>query len=139
LLVVNLDWSLQQFDVKNSFHHGDLGEEVYMETSLGLQDSSVNRKVCKLTKVLYGLKKSPRAWFERFAWAKQKCNYKQSQDDHTLFIKRSLKGKVTVLIVYVDGIILTRNGYCTTATKERLYPYLAYLLSTFLLSRGLTH
>jgi hypothetical protein len=39
----------------------------------------------------------------------QRVGYKQSQADHTLFIKHSSQGKVTTLIVYVDGIVLTRN------------------------------
>ena len=35
--------------------------------------------------------------------------YKQSQSDHTLFIKHSAIGGVTALLVYVDDIIVTRN------------------------------
>lgn len=30
-LASNFDWSLQQFDVKNAFVHGDLEKVVYME------------------------------------------------------------------------------------------------------------
>jgi len=30
-LAVNLDWPVQQFDVKNAFLHGDLSEKIYMD------------------------------------------------------------------------------------------------------------
>lgn len=39
----------------------------------------------------------------------KKSGYKQSQGDHTLFIKHSATGKVTALLVYVDNIIVTGN------------------------------
>jgi hypothetical protein len=108
-IVANLNWPLHQFDVKNAFIHRDLKEEVYMEIPPGLEDSSSVGKVCKLKKALYGLKQSPRAWFERFSWAMQRFGNKQSQADHTLFIKHSSQGKVTALIMYVEDIVLTGN------------------------------
>src|SRR4051812_5345414 len=33
--------------------------------------------------------------------------YKQSQGNHTLFIKHSPQGGVTIMLVYVDGITMT--------------------------------
>ena len=30
-LAANLDWSLQQFNMKNAFLHGELSEEVYID------------------------------------------------------------------------------------------------------------
>ncbi|RDX85155.1 Copia protein, partial [Mucuna pruriens] len=39
---------------------------------------------------------SPRAWFGRFAQVMISLGYKQSQDDHTLFIKHSPNGKLTL-------------------------------------------
>jgi hypothetical protein len=47
-LVANLDWPLQQLDVKNTFF--DLEEKVYIEIPPRLQDSLVNGKGCKLKK-----------------------------------------------------------------------------------------
>ena len=35
--------------------------------------------------------------------------YKQSQGNHTLFIKHSDSRGVTALLIYVDDIIMTRN------------------------------
>ena len=63
-------------------------------------------KVCKLKKALYGLKQSPRAWFGRFSSTMKEFGYKQSNSDHTLFIKHK-GGKVMTLIVYVDDMVLT--------------------------------
>ncbi|KAH9796154.1 retrovirus-related pol polyprotein from transposon RE1 [Citrus sinensis] len=106
-LAANLDWPLQQLDVKNAFLNGDLAEEVYMELPPGF-DKEGRGLVCRLKKSLYGLKQSPRAWFDRFSRAIRQQEYKQAQTDHTLFYRHK-DGKITVLIVYVDDIILTGN------------------------------
>ena len=66
-------------------------------------------KVCKLKKSLYGLKQSPKAWFEIFSKSIIQFGFKQSQCDHTLFIKSNLEGKLTSSIMYANDIILTRN------------------------------
>ncbi|KAK0577899.1 hypothetical protein LWI29_001989 [Acer saccharum] len=106
-LAANLDWPLHQLDVKNAFLNGDLEEEVYMEIPPGFETGSNVNKVCKLRKSLYGLKQSPRAWFDRFTKAIKKHGYSQGQADHTLFTKFSPTGQVAILIVYVDDIIVT--------------------------------
>ena len=106
-LAANLDWPLHQMDVKNAFLNGELDEEVYMDLPSGFDGGYEGRKVCRLKKSLYGLKQSPRAWFDRFTKSVKKYGYSQGQTDHTLFFKHSQNGKVTILIVYVDYIILT--------------------------------
>jgi len=52
------------------------------------------------------LKQSPRAWFGRFTEAMKRIGYHQDNSDHTLFIKQK-NGKVTLLIIYVDDMIVT--------------------------------
>ncbi|WKA12263.1 hypothetical protein VitviT2T_029673 [Vitis vinifera] len=108
-LAANLDWPLQQFYVKNVFLHGELSEEVYMDLPPGCMVSEKQcQKVCKLKKSLYGLKQSPRAWFGRFTKSMRAFGYRQSNLDHTLFLKKQ-HGKITTLIVYVDDMVVTRN------------------------------
>ena len=41
---------------------------------------------------------------------------KQSQEDHTLFVKHSVPGGVTMLLVYVDDIIVT----CDDEAEQQL-------------------
>ena len=59
-----------------------------------------------MKKSLYGLKQSPRAWFDRFSKVLKSEGYKQSLSDHTMFVKTEGKRRC-ILIVYVDDIILT--------------------------------
>ena len=105
-LAANLDWPLHQLDVKNAFLNGELEEEVYMVFPPGVKNPREG-EVCKLRKALYGLKQSPRAWFDRFTKAVKQGGYYQCQTDHTLFVKHSPTGKISILIVYVDDIIIT--------------------------------
>ena len=72
---VNLDWDIYQMDVKNAFLHGDLHEEVYMHIPPGFEISQTNGKVLRLCQSLYGLKQSPRAWFDHFRQSMLKRGY----------------------------------------------------------------
>ncbi|KAE8719636.1 Mediator of RNA polymerase II transcription subunit 23 [Hibiscus syriacus] len=63
-LAVNENWVLHQLDIKNAFLNGNLEEEVYMRIPPGVKSNT--GKACRLLKSLYGLKQSPRAWFDRF-------------------------------------------------------------------------
>src|SRR6187200_855126 len=87
----------------------------------GFSEDFKKDEVCKLKKSLYGLKQSPRAWFGRFTIAMKSYGFKQSNSDHTLFIKRKNK-LVTCLIIYVDDMIITGNDEKEMTTlKEKLF------------------
>ncbi|KAL5787126.1 hypothetical protein ACOSP7_004075 [Xanthoceras sorbifolium] len=75
----------------------------------GFEEKLGGKTVCKLNKSLYGLKQSPQAWFARFSTVIKKLRYIQGHTDHTMFVKHSEGEIVTILIVYVDVIIVTGN------------------------------
>ncbi|GKB07978.1 putative RNA-directed DNA polymerase [Tanacetum coccineum] len=107
-IAANKGWPLHQFDVKNAFLHKELKEEIYMEALRGFTVSFGEREVCLLKKSLYGLKQTPRAWFGRFTLAMKHYGFKQSNSDHTLFLKQ--RGNlITCLIIYVDDMIIIGN------------------------------
>ena len=108
-IVANKDWPLYQFDVKNSFLHGEIKEEVYIKAPPRFSDEYESGEGCRLKKALYGLKQSPRAWFDRFTIAMKKFGYKQSYSDRTLFLKKE-KRRITCLIIYVDDMVITGNN-----------------------------
>ena len=88
-LATNYGCELQQFDVKNAFLHGELEEEIYIEVPPSYGNNLAAQTVCKLKKALYVLKQSPQSWLGRFAKVMVSTGYRQSQGDHTLFVKYS--------------------------------------------------
>ena len=101
-------WPLFQMDVKNVFLNDDLTEKVYMQAPPSYLDCS--DKVCLLRRALYGLKQAPRAWFAKFSSIVHQFGFSSSSHDTTLFIRRSDKGMI-LLLLYVDDMIITRDDH----------------------------
>ncbi|GKB61527.1 DNA-directed RNA polymerase subunit beta' [Tanacetum coccineum] len=51
---------VHQIDVKKAFLNGDLEEEIYMNQPEGFMAPGLERKVCRLVKSLYDLRKAPK-------------------------------------------------------------------------------
>uniref|UniRef100_A0A2N9IIA8 Uncharacterized protein n=1 Tax=Fagus sylvatica TaxID=28930 RepID=A0A2N9IIA8_FAGSY len=97
-------WKLFPMDVKNAFLNRDLSEEVYMQPPPGL--SHPPDKVCRLRRALYGLKQAPRAWFAKFSSTVSRLGFSISSYDSALFLRRTGKGTI-LLLLYVDDMIIT--------------------------------
>ena len=106
-MVVMSSWLLYQLDIKNVFLHGDLAEVVYMEQPLGFVAQGESGLVCRLRRTLYGLKQSPRAWFDRFSSMVQEFGMTRSTSDHFVFYHHTSSEQCIYLIVYVEDIVIT--------------------------------
>jgi Reverse transcriptase (RNA-dependent DNA polymerase) len=80
-----------------------------MTLSPGHQLEKNPNVVCRLQKLIYGLKQLPRAWYEKLSSYLISYNFLISNADHSLFWK--LDGiDTTLVLVYVDDIIIIGNN-----------------------------
>lgn len=98
---------IYQMDVKSAFLYGDIKEEVYM--SLPGETRINSTTVCKLNKSIYGLKKSPKCWNDKFNSLMINLGFKRSESDWCLYVKNSEKGKLYVTL-YVDDVLILGNN-----------------------------
>jgi hypothetical protein len=97
-------WEVHQMDVKNSFLHGDLSEEIYMEQPQGyIHNSSL---VCRLKKSLYGLKQAPRAWYAKMDSYLLSHSFIRCKSDPNVYMLRT-SDSLLILVLYVDDLLIT--------------------------------
>ena len=109
-----MKWNLHQMDVKTSFLNGVIEEEVYIEQPHGFEVENIATHVCKFKKALYGMKKYPRAWYERIYIFLTSLGFTKSKVDPNLYLK-VMDDEPDILLFYVDDLILKK---CGRAQKE---------------------
>ena len=95
-------------DVKTYFLNGNSEEEVYMNKHEGFSFKGKEHMVCKLKKSLYGLKQASRQWYLKFNETIVTFEFKENTVDRCIYLKVS-EGRLIVLVLYVDDIILATN------------------------------
>nr|GEW19336.1 hypothetical protein [Tanacetum cinerariifolium] len=97
-------FTVYQMDVKTTFLHGSLKEDVYVCQPEGFIDADYPSHVYKLKKALYGLKQVPRAWYDELSTFLLQNRFSKGTIDLTLFTRR-FDDDILVVQVYVDDII----------------------------------
>ena len=95
-------------DVKTTFLHGDLEEEIYMKQPKGCMVKGKKEHVCRLKKSLYGLKQSPRMWYQKFDFYIRGFGFTRSKEDHCVYFKL-IGDRVIYLVLYEDDMLLIGN------------------------------
>ena len=94
-----MNLEVEQMDVKTTFLHSDLEEEIYME-------KGKEHLVCRLKKSLYGLKQAPRRWYRKFESFMTDQAYHKTQTNHCMFVKKFEGGDFLILLLYVDDMLI---------------------------------
>ena len=102
------DFIFYQMDVKSAFLNGYIMEEIYMKQPPSFENEKFPDHVYRLTKVLYGLKQEPRAWYDRLKNFLLNNTFSMGKAYTTLFIEHKNQYILNVQI-YVDDII-----FCST-------------------------
>lgn len=105
-----MDCEIKQMDVKNIFLHDDLTDTLHMTQHACFEDNNKSDHVCRLNKALYGLKRSPRTWFEKFSTFLLEFGFVCSKKNPSLFIYNKSKD-IILLLLYVDNMIITGSGF----------------------------
>ncbi|MCO5579688.1 hypothetical protein L7F22_033546 [Adiantum nelumboides] len=92
---------MHQMDVKTTFLHGEIDEEIYMQPPPGSEYEQ--GQVCRLRKAIYGLKQASRSWYLRLHQMLTNEGFRCNKVEASVYICN--KNEV-ILAVYVDDIIL---------------------------------
>lgn len=93
-----------QFNVQGAFLHAPLSENVYIKTPKGVNQPT---PYLKLKKSLYGLKQSPKNWYETLTAWLHSIGFSESNCDPCLYI---CDDKVSMVFFHVDDLILVGPG-----------------------------
>ena len=109
-MVSALDLELEQLDVKTTFLHENLEEQIYMSQLEGFLDSGTKDHDCQLKKKsLYRLKQSSRQWYKRFDAFMVSHDFVHNQFDNCVQSGKLPNGSFIYLLLYVDDMLIAVN------------------------------
>lgn len=107
-VVCNRGLFIEQMDVQTAFLNGNINTETYVYQPEGF--ILEQNKVCLLKKALYGLRESPRAWYECFHNYIISLGFDRSKHDNCLYTKTNKMAQVYILL-YVDDLLICSSNY----------------------------
>jgi len=105
-MVAWFDLELGQLDVKTTFLHGELEEQIFMHQPEKFVIEAKEDHVCRLKKFLYGLNQLPRQWYLRFDTFMIEHGYSESKYDSCVHHRKLNGGSFVYLLWYVDDILI---------------------------------
>ena len=96
-IIAKFDLETYQLDAINAFVYADIDEIVYIRLLPGYIEP---RKVLKLNKALYGLRRSPLLWQQKITSALSELGFKELPQEPCIMIKNGI-----ICFYFVDDIV----------------------------------
>ena len=106
-------------DVKATFLKVMIEEEVYIEKLEGFETFNREFHVFRLKQVMQGLKQAPCDWYTRIKNYFTRLGFIKSEGDVNLY-HIVVEGKLLIIVLYVDDLILTDDEKVVKYYKEDL-------------------
>lgn len=115
-----LDFEIEQMDVRCAFLNGIPDEDIFIKVPEGVNIDVPPGHGLKLQKSLYGLKQSPRCWYQSLKEFFASVNFIPSVSDACLFIHQDPARPVFVF-VHVDDLVIVGPdvSFLKAAIKQR--------------------
>lgn len=107
-LTARFGWLLYHVDIIAAFLHALIKELIYIHLPEGCQEAG---KCGRLNKTLYGLKQSPREWFEVLTKFLKSIGFTQTHADVSVFHKDYI-----FILIYVDDILILAKNHAGITT-----------------------
>eukprot|EP00253_Pinus_taeda_P030602 PITA_30602 len=107
-LSAQMGWKIHQMDVNIAFLNGQTEEVVYIEQAEVFETFDHDSHVCRLKRVLYGLRQAPCAWYTRIDNYFTELGFTKSEVDVNMY-HVMVKGKLLIIVLYFDDLILTSD------------------------------
>ena len=95
-------------NIKTAFLNKNFEEEVYMIQPEIFVSSRRANKVCKLKKIIYGLKQVLRSWNIHYDETVKSFSFIKNIDEPCIY-KKTSGYAIVFLVLYADDIVLIRN------------------------------
>ena len=100
ILILTNRWTTRVIDYTNAFPQANIDTDIYVEMPALFGNRDGGDKVLKLKKSLYGLKQSPRTFYQHLSQGLQTRGWVPSEIDPCLFMKNEM-----ICVIYVDDTI----------------------------------
>jgi hypothetical protein len=118
---------LRGLDIYGAFITADIDEPVYMQLPKGLRpDINGEPPIWRLLKTLYGLRRSPKAFYDQLSQFLEELGYTRSVNDRCLFHKHFSDGRKIMFCIHVDdfAVAATDNELLDQLCKELKTKYI---------------